>query len=117
MASDVPLAMCPGCKAPLIGTMHVPKEEFYCLECGRSWGFLQPDKGGSEEDQARYQNLQAEWDEHVAGRLLIPRSYHRDCNKCSPARSVYHSDHATEDEIQADFDARVWLAERVGATV
>lgn len=91
------MALCPRCEAPLISTMAFRRYEFCCLECGHLCGFLDPH--GAEptpELEARYQALQAEWDEHVGGRLLVDG----------------RQGHATDEQRDADRAAREWLKER-----
>lgn len=35
--------MCPDCHVPLVMTFLVPKQEFYCLDCGAWSAFLDPE--------------------------------------------------------------------------
>lgn len=107
-----PYALCP-CGAPLIGTMAFPKAEFYCLECGRHLGFLDPSMGkASAKLTARYEALQAEWDENVGNALIPPRSWRLDtCDKCHVGGEP-HSTHATTEELAAHDAAIAWLEER-----
>lgn len=62
-----PMATCPRDDTPLISTLAFTYKEFVCLECGGQFGFVEP-KPAEEtpELSARYEALQAEWDEHVA---------------------------------------------------
>lgn len=40
---EPPMAMCPSCKTePLVLTFKWPGAEFYCVVCGRTFGFLDP---------------------------------------------------------------------------
>lgn len=69
-----PMAVCPGCEepTPLISTLAFRFYEFYCLECGGGFGFLEPRVvEGTPELDLYYVRLQAEWDEHAGRRLII----------------------------------------------
>ena len=111
------MAMCPTCAAPLISTCAFPKYEFYCLECGWLGGFLSPVPAmPTPELAARHAELMAEWGEHASNNLLTPRSWLSACEKCKSGEE-YHSDHATDEEREADRTAREWLAERAGKVV
>ena len=94
------MATCPRDGAPLICTLVFRGAEFYCLECGGRYGFLDPRPaeatGGLE---ARYASLQAEWDEHAGRRLIV---------EGRGARS--------EAEQEAHDAAMAWLANRARAT-
>lgn len=109
----VPTAGCPSCKAPLISTMAFSGVEFLCLECGRTCGWLDPYKLDSEEAAERMAALQAEWDEHAAGKILPEGRFRRDgCELCTGDSS--HREHATPEELAADAEARAWIRERTG---
>jgi hypothetical protein len=68
------------------------------------------------ELEARYAELKAEWDEHVGGKLIPPRSWRLDtCDKCHSG-GEYHREHATEQEL-ADHEAALeWIRERAGGS-
>lgn len=69
-----PMACCPRCEeaTPLIGTIVFYQAEFYCLECGGRFGFLDPRTADpSPELSAHHARLQAEWDEHAGRRLIV----------------------------------------------
>ena len=112
-----PTAGCPSCKAPLICTMVFSKAEFYCLECGRTCGFFDPYRLDPDENEERMAALQAEWDEHVGGKIM-PRGtfWQNDCEQCGgdgkPRPDGGHLEHVTEAEVEADKEARAWLTER-----
>lgn len=107
---------CHGCKMPLIPTMAFYKAEIYCLGCGGTWGMFEAFSAPATPAlHKQYAALKAEWDEHVAGKLLIPRSYKRDCEKCgmgTGGKLEPHPEHATPDEVEADRIARQWLEDR-----
>jgi len=109
---EVPTAGCPSCKAPLICTIAFSGAEFYCLECGRTCGWLDPYRLFGQKVVDRQAALQAEWDEH-AGDQLLGNFWRDGCAECA-THEGYHSQHATDEERQADRDARSWLAERAG---
>ena len=115
----LPTAGCPSCKAPLICTMVFKGAEFYCMECGRTCGWLDPYKLDADEVAERMAALQAEWDEHVGGKIMSRGVFWRDsCEKCGgdgkPRPEQGHWEHVTEEEIEADKAAREWLKQRVG---
>lgn len=95
---EAPFACCPRCPdlTPLISTCVFRGAEFYCLECGARVGFLSPKPGEpTPELRARYEALQAEWDEHAAGLAVDGRE---------------------PSDRDADERARLWLADRIGGT-
>ena len=113
---STPTAMCRSCAdSPLVSTFHFYKAEFYCLDCGGTFGFLEPRAGESTPELlARSEAYAAEWAEH-ADALITPRSYLLDtCEQCKGARES-HDQHATDDEWQAHRAAEAWLAARVKA--
>jgi hypothetical protein len=97
---------------PLIGTMLFPKAEFYCLDCGGHFGFLQPAGAAwTPELEEQLQALKADWDEHVKGKAIVERGWDRYCALCNPGQS-YHMDHATPEQLAAHEGALAWLKER-----
>jgi hypothetical protein len=69
-----PMACCPRCEeaTPLVSTMAFRYFEFYCLECGGHFGFLEPRPVDvTPELTALEQRLHAEWDEHAGAKLTI----------------------------------------------
>lgn len=57
-----PLACCPDCGEPLIGTMLFPFKEFVCIECGALWGFVEPVPKKDEPPLSeRAWELQRDW--------------------------------------------------------
>jgi hypothetical protein len=93
-----PIACCPRCEldTPLISTMVFSQAEFYCLDCGGHFGFLDP--RGAEptpELEAKLAELRAEWEEHDGRRLIV------------------EGRQALSEKHQADHDATMaWLQER-----
>lgn len=114
MTDDRPVALCPACHAPLIATMHHPKHEFYCLDCGNHVTFFGPARGDPTPTLLeRLVAYQAEWETNVAGKLITPHAWRLDsCDKCR-VRGPYHLEHATAEERDADVQARAWIAGRV----
>lgn len=112
--SDAPLAVCRSDGAPLVSTFAFRGYEFICLECGRKYGWLDPEAvEATPELNERHEALRAEWVEHAGAKLLTSGSRHRDCEKC--AGGEFHLDHATPEEHEAHDRALAWLAERTGA--
>lgn len=111
-----PIALCPraSCGAPLIGTMVFPRAEFYCLECGGHFGFLDPRKGEpTPELTARMEALEAEWLEHAGRKLCVLPGWFDWCEKCKAHRES-HAEHATDEERKGHEEALAWLRERAG---
>lgn len=109
------VACCPRCPGdvPLVSTCHFYKAEFYCLDCGGTFGFLQPSRAlrpGKRLDErcARYQ---AEWLENAGHKLITPHSWLVDCELCR-GRDAYHADHATGAEWAAHEEALAWIEKR-----
>ena len=113
------MAGCPRDGTPLIPTTAFIKKEFYCLECGGTFEFLSP-RGldPTAEVNEWYDNLKAEWDEHVAGKLIPEGTYWLEaCDKCRPFDyEASHNQHLTDDDRKADEEARAWLRERVAGS-
>jgi len=57
-----PMATCPHCREPLIGTFQFRGKEFICMGCRRLWGFVEPIPAeATPELEARYLELKAKW--------------------------------------------------------
>ena len=57
-----PIATCPSCGEPLVMTFKFLGKEFICVECRRTWGFVEPTP--MEETPAlleRLAELKAKW--------------------------------------------------------
>jgi hypothetical protein len=113
-----PMAVCPVDREPLIATLAFPKKEFICICCGRLYEFMFQNGPAAADPtpelDARYAELKAEWDEHVGGKLIPPRSWRLDtCDKCHSG-GEYHREHATEQELAEHEEALAWLRERAG---
>ena len=62
-----PMATCPNCGEPLIGTFRFRGYEFICVSCKRKWGFVDPvPVVSTPELEARYKELKAEWEKKIA---------------------------------------------------
>lgn len=97
-SKPAPIASCPRDGAPLIGTCIFSGAEFYCLDCGGKFGFLSPRPLESNpENDARLKEYEAEWNDNVAGKILVG----------------YRRDNASEEAMAADKEARDWIRERV----
>lgn len=108
------MAMCPACKAPLICTMAFSKFEFYCLECGRRYGWLDPIPAiETPAITRRYEKLKAEWDE-IAPALIGGGVRLKNCESCT-TRDQPHWDHASGDEKAAHEAALETLRQRAAA--
>ncbi len=104
-----PMAMC-RCGEPLICTLAFSKFEFYCLCCGRKYGWLDPSPADpTPELDARYATLKAEWDEIAPA--LIGGVMLDTCDTCK-ATSAAHWNHATDEEKAAHESALAKLVER-----
>lgn len=118
MSPEAPMAVCPNDDTPLIQTLAFSGAEFYCLTCGAHIGYTDPKAAKpTPELDARYDALEAEWNEHVAGKLRVVKGWFDDCEKCK-AREETHDAHATTEEIVAHQAALDWLEQRkiAGAT-
>lgn len=115
-----PIACCPADGAPLIWTFAFAGKEWYCLECGRAYPMFGHARreDPTPELQERLAALTAEWDEHAGTKLITPRAYRDGCAKCwrDPESNhgilESHDRHATVKELDADREARAWLATR-----
>src|SRR4051794_21762134 len=91
------IATCCSCGAPLIGTMAFRKFEYYCLECGRKYGLIEPYlKDPTPELLEQYRKLLEEWREITADNLIIENGQWIGCAKCQGTREPHRS-HATND--------------------
>lgn len=96
-----PIACCPACvdPTPLVCTLVFRHAEFYCLDCGGRFGFLEPraeDK--SDELDAALKRAEEEWAENAGHRLTVEGR--------EPVSEKAAEQHAA---------AMRWLAERVKA--
>jgi hypothetical protein len=112
------IACCPPCwqaraeRVPLISTFAFSFAEFYCLECGGRFGWLEPiGFEVTDELQAHHDRLRAEWDEHAGHKILTVGARHHECEKCMVGGED-HTEHATDDDRAAHEQALAWLAER-----
>ena len=59
---EPPIATCPSCSEPLIGTFKFPGKEFICVACRRLWGFVEPTPAESTPELlARLKELKTQW--------------------------------------------------------
>lgn len=59
---EAPVATCPACGEPLVGTLKFRGKEFICVECRRLWGFVEPTpKDATPELLERLAELKAKW--------------------------------------------------------
>jgi hypothetical protein len=106
------VAMCPRCPdAVLVGTMAFSHAEFYCLECGGKFGFLQPrPEKETPELLERMEAAREEFALNAGHKLLVNGGYLDGCERC---QQEPHTHHATDDERAAHTAALEWLANRV----
>lgn len=98
------------CGEPLISTMAFSKYEFYCLCCGRHYGFFDPLPGTpTPELEIRMEELQAEWDE-IAPALIGGGQMLDGCGQCRGGEP--HLRHATDAERRAYEEALELLKTR-----
>lgn len=114
------MACCPYCfvsrdggpLVPLICTFAFSGSEFYCLDCGGCFGWLEPHGAESTPElDARYEELEAEWNEHAGRKLIGGGAMFTDCAACKAANEP-HMRHATEAEKQTHRNALAWLTAR-----
>ena len=59
---EPPIATCPSCSEPLVGTFKFPGKEFICVACRGLWGFVEPTPAeATPELLARLKELKAQW--------------------------------------------------------
>ena len=59
---EPPIATCPSCSEPLIGTFKFPGKEFICVVCRRLWGFVEPTPAETTPELlARLEELRKQW--------------------------------------------------------
>ena len=104
------IAVC-SCGAPLVMTFVFPYKEFICLEDGRLYEFLDPDRVNvTEELWTRFVELEAEFRE-IMRDAIVKDSRHEGCDKC---RREDHHLHATPEQQRASDAAFSALHKRVG---
>lgn len=92
------------CGRPMVPTSAFRQCELYCLECGDAYGMFSPwavSEEATEELHQAFDEVMAEWDEHVKGKIIPDGHQHS-----------YSSDHQA-----ADKEARIWLRVRAGEDV
>lgn len=105
------IAMC-ACGEPLVMTFIYRGKEFYCVQCGATYGFLGP--CGAESTQtleARMEELNATFLRLAAG-IMGDGGRRGDCTICA-AKHEHHIMHATAVEIDADKAARRRLLDHI----
>lgn len=111
--SDRKIAGCPRCEAPIVSTFAFRGAEWYCLDCGKTvaW-FSEISLPNTKRNRERLAKREAEFDP-IAHALLVPFSKLRDCDRCQANFDDDHCLHVNEAEIEADKQAREWIANRV----
>lgn len=77
------MACCPCCDEPLVVTLAFRFKEFYCVCCGATWGFLDPNpKDPTPDLMARADELREEWVQLskglvTQGRAIIDAAAHQ----------------------------------------
>lgn len=111
------VACCPRCDGdvPLVMTFAFYGAEFYCLDCGGRFGFLDPI--GRDETPDLLEAMESrknEWAENAGLFLLVPGSGLTTCERCKAGPDHFdHPGHATDEERAADVRAREWIKERL----
>jgi hypothetical protein len=103
------IAMC-SCGEPLVSTIVFRKFEFYCISCGRMYGYFEPQ--GVEETPERLDRLhsvETEW-KRLSMNLIGDGAHYKACAACL---NEPHSRHATTDEWIADEASRKALEDRI----
>lgn len=104
------VAMC-SCDAPLVSTLAFRHFEFYCLDCGRRYGFLDPRPADETPELiARCDAYLAEWSALSEG-LISEGGRRSDCATCVDGEE--HTLHATADERAAHEAALERLRARI----
>jgi hypothetical protein len=97
--------------------MAFRKAEFYCLECGSKYGLFGGQLVSDTPDlRVRYERLQAEWEEHAEGALLIDGGWRTECDQCKPG-GEYHRAHASPGELARHDAAVAWLQQRASQKI
>lgn len=105
------VAMC-RCGEPLVMTLHWARYEFYCLSCGKHYGFLDPTPADeTPELLERVAAIEAEWNENAGRKLLTDHAWIEGCDKCE-GRGEYHVEHATQADRMLHADAVAWIEQR-----
>ena len=96
---------------PIVCTFIIPFKEFYCVGCGRSWGwFSEPHSPRTPEREAEAVRVTAEFGE-VARAIVVRGSKLTDCERCQSGMQGEHDKHATDAELAASTAAWAMLAE------
>lgn len=110
-----PMATCPRDGTPLIMTAAFRGAEFYCLACGAKLGFMDPRPvPQTDELNELYDRLEAEWDEHVKGKLIVINGLRTEgCEQCAAHDwDNTHDKHASAEEWAEHERALEWLRRR-----
>lgn len=92
------IAIC-NCGSPLISTFMFSGAEYFCMECGSSYGMFDTDRVDSNPElEKRHKRLEAKW-EKISKHLLTGGVMFRSCDTCTEKREA-HINHATEEELK-----------------
>jgi hypothetical protein len=115
MSTVPPIATCPRDGVPLIMTTAWRAYEWYCLECGGHYGFLDVQAvAPTPELNEQYNALEDEWNEHVKGKFIVRNGLRTEgCETCAAHNwNDTHDRHATAEEWAEHERAMEWLHER-----
>lgn len=108
-----PVSVCE-CGEPLICTFLFDGYEYYCLCCGRKYGWLEPKtERETAELLARQHELEVEF-APLASDIINPSAQRRDCGLCRD-KGEPHAQHATEEERARSSDALAQLRARAAS--
>jgi len=103
---------CCTCGNPLISTFIYSGAEYYCIDCGSSYGFFD---GYKDVDETQELNKRGEenlkWFLDIRKDLIGGGMKIRGCKKCD--EGGYHLHHASDDEIKKHKEAEKKLSERI----
>lgn len=96
------ITICRDCGTPLLWTFRWAYKEYFCMNCGGTWGMMGAGISVEEtpELKLKYRIVKRIWDSLYKGGLLLPVSRYtrKDCKKCEAGGD--HNDHLTKREIR-----------------
>lgn len=106
------IAMCRRCQEPLVSTMMFRKAEFYCVNCGATYGYLEPVPATETPELLSRMDANRTEFENLAKGHIGDGAYHMDdCETCRTKHEP-HLYHATPEELAEDQAARARLRDR-----
>lgn len=105
--------MCTRCyDQPLVMTLAFRKFEFYCIDCGGKFGFMDPASADGTDERLRKMKIIEDDFKELSKGLVPDGARLSTCVQCGPSSEV-HLMHATAEEKEADSEARKRLHNRV----